>query len=123
MNQLVQPKDSSTFLLVAVETAPSPPIRELQAVADDALRPRYAFFLFPTFPLLWNPLRCIAPARDIVLVSLTTFRTVTYMLFYSKSGTITSGRSSVLNFPFPLCGSSKNWKMPLKISTAFIWKS
>jgi hypothetical protein len=67
----VQPKVSGLFLLVAKATAVSPPIRELQEAAADALRPRYAFFLFPAFPLLRNPLRCIAPARGIVLVSLT----------------------------------------------------
>lgn len=68
------------FLLVAVETGAAPPIRGLQQAAADALRPRYAFFLFPAFPLLRNPLRCIAFARDIVLVSLTTVRTLTYAL-------------------------------------------
>lgn len=64
------------FLLVTMATEFPPPIRDLQAAAADALRPGYAFFLFPTaggaalFPLLWNPQRCIAPAPgDIVLVS------------------------------------------------------
>ncbi|EEZ98425.1 hypothetical protein TcasGA2_TC000898 [Tribolium castaneum] len=61
------------FLLVAMAMGVSPPIRELQEAAADALRPRYAFFLFPAFPLLRNPLRCIAPATGIVLVSLTAF--------------------------------------------------
>lgn len=85
---LVQPKDSRMFLLVAVETKSFPPIGKLQASAADGLRPGYAFFLFPAFPLLWNPLRCISTARDIVLVSLTASRTVTYMPLYSMTGTI-----------------------------------
>lgn len=67
----VQPKDSGTFLLVAVETGSFPPMGRLRAAAADALRPGYAFFLFPAFPLPRNPLRCISTARDIVLVSLT----------------------------------------------------
>lgn len=88
MNQFGAAEGFSVFLLVAVETKDLPPIRELQEAAANALRPRYAFFLFLAFPLPRNPLRCIALARDIVLVSLTAFRTVTYVLFCIPSSAI-----------------------------------
>lgn len=44
MNQAGAGKD---LLLVALETGDFPPIGKLQEAAADALRPRYAFFLFP----------------------------------------------------------------------------
>lgn len=84
MNQFGAAEGFRVFLLVALVTGNFPPIRELQDVAADTLGPRYAFFLFPEFPLPRNPWRCIALARDIVPVFLTTFRTVTYGRFYNE---------------------------------------
>lgn len=100
MNQVLQSKNFSMFLLVAVETLTFWPIAELQAAAEDALRPCYAFFLFPAFPLLWNPLRCIATARDIVLVSLRAFRTVMYTPFYYYTGNVILFKNITETFSF-----------------------
>ncbi|GJQ73993.1 hypothetical protein Trydic_g18921 [Trypoxylus dichotomus] len=96
------PKDYNMFLLVTMATEFPPPIRDLQAAAADALRPGYAFFLFPArrdgrwkrrFPITGGiPQRCIAPARleILFLFSLTAPRTVMYGHLYAGPG----GRNS-----------------------------